>query len=161
MNRLKSRLTNRRWTVASSIIEPSSIARPLEEINTSNSNWHSQLPRTPGGDDNLNDRTGIGVGQSQASAKFGDPLSHSTDPHSHAVRPELNYLLFDSLAIVADRNCNAPIVFIQADRSISRSRMPEHIGQGFLDDAEDRSFQLRPKPAEIRRFNFQANIDSA
>src|SRR5580692_12932558 len=104
MNRSKSRLTNRRWTVASSIIEPSSIARPLEEINTSNSNWHSQLPSTPGGDDNLNDRTGIGVGQSQTSAKFGDPLSHSTDPHSHALRPELNDLLFDSLPLLPTVN---------------------------------------------------------
>ena len=116
---------------------------------------------SPRRDDYLDDGTGIGVRQAQTSAQFGDSLPHSADPDSHAFRSQLTDLLFDSLAIVANRNGDAPIIFRQSDRSIPRSGMPEHIGQGFLDDAEDRGFQLRLEPAEIGGIDLQANVDSA
>src|ERR1035438_1195143 len=79
---------------------------------------------------------------------------------AHAVRPQLNHLLFDSLAIVAHRDFDAPIIFHQADRTIPCSGMPEHVGQGLLDNAEYGSFQFWLESIEIGGIDFQVNVDS-
>src|ERR1017187_9457258 len=111
-------------------------------------------------DHHLDDRIRMGICQSQASPKFIDALPHSTDAHANAVRPQLNHLLLDSLAIIANRHYHAAVGFRQAHASIARSGMSKHIGQGFLDDAEDRGFNVRFQPAEVWRIDLEENLDS-
>ena len=76
----------------------------------SNRNRHSFVMAL-GRNYNLNDRTGIGIGQPETPPEFRDTLPHSANPNSHTVGPQLNDLLLDSLAIVADRNHDPSAVF--------------------------------------------------
>ena len=124
-------------------------------------NGHSRRLMLPGGNDNFNDGTGVGVCQSQTSAEFTDALSHPADADSNAFRPQLNHLLFNSLAIVAHSDHDVALTLGDTDSTIPRSGMPEHIGQGLLDDAKNSSLHLRPEPPKIRWLDLEVNFNSA
>jgi len=80
-----------------------------------------------GRNDDLYNGARIGVRQSQTSPKFVNALPHSSDTDADALGPQLNNPFLDSFAIIANRNCNSSIVLGDADPSVVRSGMPEHV----------------------------------
>ena len=106
---------------------------------------------TAGRDDDLDERTGICVGQPQFPTKLFGALSHSCQANAHATGSHLRNLGTDSIAIVTNRYHHLIILSTQRNPSLTCFRMPEDVGEGLLNDAKDCSFQIARESWEIRR----------
>lgn len=112
------------------------------------------------GNNYLNNCAGVRVRKAQSSSELGDTLPHAADSNSNAIWTQLNYFLFDAFAIIANRNYDVPFFFEQTHDSIPGSRMPEHVGEGLLNDSEDRRFHFRLQAPNIGRLDFKPNLNS-
>jgi hypothetical protein len=108
-----------------------------------------------GRNDNFDECTGIRIGQSQFPTKLFGALSHPCQTNAQTSDSHLRNLRTDSLAIVTDRHHHLIFLLPQRNQSLSCSRMPEDVGEGFLNDAEDSSFQTGREPWEISRLYFE------
>ena len=95
----------------------------------------------PGWNDHLHNGAGMGIRQSETTSKLVDALPHPADANANAVRTQLNHLLLNSFAIVTHSHNDSTFALDQAHAPVARSGMPEHVGQRFLDDAEDLRFR--------------------
>src|SRR5579863_6046392 len=93
-------------------------------------------------DHNLNNRTGIGVGNAQTASQFRHALPHSTNADPNALGTQLLHVLTHSLPIIDNADENISVSFDKAHTTVAGSGMPEHIGEGLLDDAEDGRLEL-------------------
>src|SRR5579864_1743439 len=94
-------------------------------------------------------RSGIRVGEAQTATQLGNTLPHSADPNPHTFRFQLDHLLVNSLAVIANGDQHTAVALADCDLAVLRSRVPEHVGQGLLDDAEDRRLQLWLEPGQV------------
>src|SRR5580700_3141246 len=95
-----------------------------------------------GRNDNFDERTGIGIGQSQFPTKLFGALSHPCQTNAQTSGSHLYNLRTDSLAIVTDPYHHMSVLLTQRNPSLTCSRMPEDVGEGLLNDAEDCGFQI-------------------
>ena len=102
-----------------------------------------------GRNNNFDERTRIRVGHSQIPTKLFGSLPHPCQTNAQAARSHLRNLQTDSFAIVADPYHHLSVLLTQRNPSLTCSRMPEDVGEGLLDDAEDCSFQIGCEPRGI------------
>ena len=101
---------------------------------------------TDSGDHNFHNGAWICIRKTKTPTQLGHSLPHPADPHSDALRAQLNHLLLNALPIVAYGDEDDSVFRNKADASISRPRVSEHICESLLHDAENRGLKLRSHP---------------
>src|ERR1039458_1919343 len=139
MSRSKSRPTSRKSTAAKL---PKLMHLRIGDVG-SDGQRDAERVMPPGWNDHLKNRAGIGIRQSEAASKLIDALPHP------------------AFAIVTHSDNDSTFAFDQAHAPVARSGMPEHVRQRFLDDTEDRGFDIRLEPTEIGRLKLESNLDPA
>ncbi len=111
-------------------------------------------------DDDLYHRSRIRVRQSQFSAKFFDPLSHSTNSDTDGSGPKFYDSVLQPFTVVPNLDGNAFRVSSQNNPTASRFRVSKDIRERFLHDPENGSLELRRKSRKGRGPNLQGGFDS-
>src|ERR1700724_3886077 len=106
--------------------------------------------RSAGGNHELHQRARLSIAKPQLSAKFLGSLPHSPKANANAVGLQVCSPFLDSLAIIPHRNDHLTVSPAEIDPDLARLRMLEHIGERFLNDAEDCGLQFWRKPREVR-----------
>src|ERR1700732_4937956 len=106
--------------------------------------------RSGSGNHELHQRARLSIRKPQLSAEFLGALPHSPKANTNAVGLQVCRSFLDSLAIIPHRNDHLAVSAAEIDPDLARFRMLEHIGERFLNDAEDCGLQFWRKPREVR-----------
>ena len=110
---------------------------------------------------NLDQRTRLRIAQSQFAAEFFGALPHAPQPDADTPGSQFDDMRGYSFSKVSNSDCHVMIVFFQRDARLISARVPENIGQRFLDNPKHCGFYFRSEPRKFRRVHVKYRLDAA